>query len=67
MLHLARTVCRRAERKVVMLAHEEPEIGQHPVQYLNRLSDLLFVLARAVNHTAGIEEHPWVPRSRQDP
>ncbi|MBS1912010.1 MAG: cob(I)yrinic acid a,c-diamide adenosyltransferase [Bacteroidetes bacterium] len=64
-LHLARTVCRRAERKVVALAHEEPEIGRHPVEYLNRLSDLLFVLARAVNHAAGIAEHPWMPRSRE--
>lgn len=61
-LHLARTVCRRAERVAVMLAHEEPEIGPLPVQYLNRLSDFLFVLARAANHSAGAEEHPWVPR-----
>lgn len=62
-LHLARTVCRRAERATVMLAHEEPDIGALPVQYLNRLSDLLFVLARAVNHEAGVEEHPWIPRA----
>ncbi len=62
-LHLGRTVCRRAERAVVMLRHEEPEIGVLPMQYLNRLSDLLFVLARAVNQSAGIEEHPWVPRA----
>jgi cob(I)alamin adenosyltransferase len=62
-LHLARTVCRRAERAVVMLHHEEPETGLLPMQYLNRLSDLLFVLARAVNHAAGVEEHPWTPRA----
>jgi len=62
-LHLARTVCRRAERLVVMLVHEEPEVGVLPLQYLNRLSDLLFVLARGVNHAAGVEEHPWMPRS----
>jgi cob(I)alamin adenosyltransferase len=62
-LHLARTVCRRAERALVTLLHEEPEVGSLPVQYLNRLSDLLFVLARAVNHAAGVEEHPWTPRS----
>lgn len=64
-LHLARTVCRRGERAVVMLAHEEPEIGSLPMQYLNRLSDLLFVLARAVNHAAGVEEHPWMPRKKE--
>lgn len=61
-LHLGRTVCRRAERVVVMLSHEEPEIGPLPKKYLNRLSDLLFVLARAVNHAAGAPEHPWMPR-----
>jgi cob(I)alamin adenosyltransferase len=62
-LHLARTVCRRAERAVVMLAHEEPEIGVLPVQYLNRLSDFLFVMARAVNHVGGVPERPWTPRA----
>lgn len=61
-LHLARTVCRRAERVVVRLAHEEPEIGRLPQQYLNRLSDFLFVLARSVNNAAGVAEHPWNPR-----
>jgi cob(I)alamin adenosyltransferase len=62
-LHIGRTVCRRAERAVVMLAHEEPDIGPMPVQYLNRLSDLLFVLARAANHAAAMPEHPWMPRA----
>lgn len=62
-LHLARTVCRRAERVVVRLTHEEPETGLDPQRYLNRLSDLLFVLARAVNHAAGATEHPWIPDS----
>lgn len=61
-LHVARTVCRRAERRVVTLQAADPSIGSLPVQYLNRLSDLLFVLARAVNHGAGIEEHPWHPK-----
>ena len=57
LLHLARTVCRRAERRVVGLrpAAVEPLI----VVYLNRLSDLLFVMARAVNHRAGIAEIEW--------
>jgi cob(I)alamin adenosyltransferase len=59
-LHLARTVCRRAERQVVYLAtlvneHVSPEA----VIYLNRLSDLLFVLARAANQAAGIPDVPW--------
>jgi len=57
-LHLARTVCRRAERAVVRLSRHE-DIGKGAVAYLNRLSDLLFVLARYVNHIAGVEETRW--------
>lgn len=57
-LHLARTVCRRAERRVVTLADQEP-INDQVLAYLNRLSDLLFVLARVVNHRAGIAEITW--------
>ena len=57
-LHLARTVCRRAEREAVALAAAEP-VGSTALQYLNRLSDLLFLLARAAN-PAG-EEVLWVP------
>ena len=56
--HLARTICRRAERAVVALAHKQtisPAIGQ----YLNRLSDLLFVLARATNAQAGRPDVQW--------
>ncbi len=60
-LHLARTVCRRAERRVVTLYHAESSVGTKPMEYLNRLSDLLFVLARSVNYAAGTVEHPWVP------
>jgi len=56
-LHLARTVCRRAERRVVGLGSEAVE--PVAVVYLNRLSDLLFVLARAVNHRAGVPETEW--------
>jgi cob(I)alamin adenosyltransferase len=56
-LHLARTVCRRAERRVVGLAPGEPDLVA--VVYLNRLSDLLFVMARAVNHRSGAPEVEW--------
>jgi cob(I)alamin adenosyltransferase len=59
-VHLARTVCRRAERLVVHLSHLENEHVPHEVLvYLNRLSDFLFVLARAVNHRAGLDDVPW--------
>lgn len=58
MLHFARTVCRRAERRVVKLAKKE-DLGEQPVVYLNRLADLLFVLARYANHLAGQKEQKW--------
>jgi len=58
MLHLARTVCRRAERRVVRLARTI-EVAPGVIEYLNRLSDLLFVLARVVNHREGREEIQW--------
>jgi cob(I)alamin adenosyltransferase len=57
-LHVARTVCRRAERCVIHLAENEA-IGQYPAVYLNRLSDWLFILARWENHHAGIPEEKW--------
>jgi cob(I)alamin adenosyltransferase len=57
-LHLARTIARRAERRVVALAEVE-EINPEALRYLNRLSDLLFVLARVVNRRAGAEEPTW--------
>lgn len=57
-LHLCRTVCRRAERRVVALTHEEPDTGE-VVSYLNRLSDLFFVLARLENHRVGGDEVMW--------
>jgi cob(I)alamin adenosyltransferase len=60
-LHLARCVARRAERLVVELADEEP-IRKEIVVYLNRLSDLLFTLARKANVLAGVEDVPWKPR-----
>ena len=59
-LHLARTVCRRAERAVVKLQREHQMGGlSSVVPYLNRLSDLLFVLARVANHAAGAPEVTW--------
>jgi cob(I)alamin adenosyltransferase len=56
-LHLARTVCRRAERRVVSLG--EGAVDAHLLAYVNRLSDLLFVLARAVNLEAAAPEAEW--------
>lgn len=57
-LHLARTVCRRAERSVVALAREE-DVPELFLVYLNRLSDLLFTLARLANHRAGAGDVTW--------
>jgi cob(I)alamin adenosyltransferase len=59
-LHHSRTVCRRAERKAVPLVRDGT-VDALVVQFLNRLSDLLFMLARAVNHRAGVEDVKWVP------
>jgi len=55
-LHLARTVCRRAERRMVAL---DPAPDAVLLRYVNRLSDLLFVMARVVNHRAGLTETEW--------
>ena len=55
-LHVARTVCRRAERRIVSL---EPRVDRVLLRYVNRLSDLLFVLARVVNHRSGVPETEW--------
>lgn len=59
-LHLARTICRRAERETITLSREE-EIGQLVLPYLNRLSDALFVMARYENHERGVDEPLWRP------
>jgi cob(I)alamin adenosyltransferase len=59
-LHLARTVCRRAERHAVECSTEE-ELSPLSITYLNRLSDFLFVLARFENHLNGTKETPWTP------
>ncbi len=61
-LHIARTVCRRAERKAVGLLDEQPELGEVVIPYLNRLSDLLFTLARFSNRRAGREDTMWLPQ-----
>lgn len=57
-LHLARTVCRRAERRVTALA-ERDAVEPRMVRYLNRLADLLFVMARVANLRAGVREVTW--------
>jgi cob(I)alamin adenosyltransferase len=56
--HLARSVCRRAERKAITLNRSEP-IGDIVIPYLNRLSDLLFVIARFLNYSAGVNDVYW--------
>lgn len=60
-LHACRTVCRRAERRVVTLAEREP-IDPQIVIYLNRLSDLLFAWSREANHRSGVADVPWISR-----
>lgn len=56
--HLCRTICRRAERSIVHLGHNEA-VSVHARQYLNRLSDLLFVLGRTLNHAGGNGDVLW--------
>ena len=63
-LHMARTVCRRAERLTVRLGQQE-ELNDHVIPYLNRLSDLLFVLARVANDS-GREDVLWIPGKHRD-
>jgi cob(I)alamin adenosyltransferase len=55
-LHVARTVCRRAERRIVSL---DPPVEAVLIRYVNRLSDLLFVMARVANHRGGVPEVEW--------
>jgi cob(I)alamin adenosyltransferase len=61
-LHIARTVCRRAERRVIALARLEP-VGPYTVKFLNRLSDALFVLARHENKRRGVPDVLWDSRA----
>jgi cob(I)alamin adenosyltransferase len=66
-LHLARTVCRRAEREIVALAEREPNaVNPELVHYINRLSDLFFVLARHSN-AKGAGDVLWVPGKSGQP
>lgn len=61
-LHVARTVCRRAEREVTAVAEQEA-VGSFVLQYLNRLSDALFVMARYENHAKDVQEPLWDSRA----
>ena len=61
-LHLARAVCRRTERTILTLSRAEP-VDPLVLRYVNRLSDLLFALARHANHAAGVEDVPWKPET----
>ncbi len=61
-LHQARSVVRRGERILVTLSREE-DLGPCVIRFVNRLSDLLFVLARWANHAAGVADVPWRPRA----
>jgi len=61
--HVARTVCRRAERRAVLLHHAEP-LSAPALRYLNRLSDLLFVMARVENRRADVVDVEWLGRER---
>ena len=60
-LHVARTVCRRAERRVIALEDSSAEM-KTTIAYLNRLSDFLFVAARRANQVAGVADTPWSKR-----
>ncbi len=59
-LHLARTICRRAEREMIHLSHSEP-VGNWIIMYVNRSSDFLFAAARLVNKDSGVQDVPWIP------
>jgi cob(I)alamin adenosyltransferase len=61
-LHVARCICRRAERLCVHMQQESIFVEPLVIKYLNRLSDYLFVLSRFIGHHLGVEEIPWKPR-----
>ncbi len=60
-LHVTRTVCRRAERAIVRVAEDQPDLEKSILPYMNRLSDLLFLLSRSANREAGIPDPEWQP------
>jgi len=62
-LHLARTICRRAERAMVHLRHTEP-VSPGAIVYINRVSDMLFAMARRANTEAGVNDVPWTPAKK---
>lgn len=66
-LHIARTTCRRAERRAVTLSRAEPSVGEGPIRYLNRLSDYLFVAGRWAAKAAGAPEPLWNNPSKGRP
>ena len=63
-LHLARSVCRRAERRCVELRHQEPDIEEVALVWLNRLSDYFFVVARLANQREGVSDVAWKARPK---
>jgi cob(I)alamin adenosyltransferase len=65
-LHTARTICRRAERRIVVLARIS-DVSPSVVPYVNRLGDLLFAMARRANSDAGVPDVTWTGSSRKDP
>lgn len=65
-LHVARAVCRRAERRVVVVTRITT-ISPHAVEFINRLSDLLFAMARRANTEAGVADVPWRPGGKKEP
>jgi len=60
-LHVARAVCRRAEREIVSAADQKCPVGPEVIRYFNRLGDLLFAMARLANFNAGVKETIWNP------
>lgn len=64
--HLARTSCRNAERAIISLAHRDPTINNEARRYLNRLSDLLFVVARALNQVSGQPDILWTQKRKKN-